>query len=61
MNKNRNKNTWGSNWRKNKNIEARQNVTGSYKKRVYIHGVIKGNQVNINRSFWIIYIVIFSH
>ena len=36
MNKNRNKNTWGSNWRKNKNIEARQNVTGSYKRiRVY--------------------------
>ena len=33
MNKNRNKNTWGSNWRKNKNIKARQNVTGSYRKK----------------------------
>ena len=33
MNKNRNKNTLGSDWRKNKNIEARQNVTGSYLKK----------------------------
>ena len=34
MNKNRNKNTWGLNWRKkNMNIKARQNVTGSYKKK----------------------------
>ena len=30
--KNRNKNTWGSDWRKNKIIEARQSVTGSYEK-----------------------------
>ena len=36
MNKNRNKNTWGSNWQKNKNIEARENFTGCHKrKRVY--------------------------
>ena len=36
MNKNQNKNAWGSNWQKNKNNEARQNITGSYKKRVYL-------------------------
>ena len=36
MNKNRDKNTRDSNWRKNKNIEAWQIVTGSYVKKEYI-------------------------
>ena len=36
MNKNRNKNTWGSNWQKNKSIEARQSVTDSYKEMIVV-------------------------